>query len=344
LGWRGFLIAGLTLFSAGLLHVTLGSNFHTVLSGRVYRCAQPSSGELEQLVRRYGIRTVINLRGFSAPWPWFVEESEATHRLNVSQEDLSFSANRLPSAPEVRRLVEVLDESEYPLLLHCRRGADRTGLASAMVCLLHTDTDLGTARRQLSPRYGHVPLAKTRLLDRFLDLYADWLNQNGVDHSPANFRRWATYEYCPGECRCDLALLEPLPVIPPGRPFAARLRVRNISVWTWHFRPGTGAGVHAVCSLNDLETGISRFAKAGFFDAQVAPGQSIDLTLVVPALPAGRYRVFIDMVDSQGCLFFQTGSEPLEQELVVCEQETAAGSRPGVTSLARLADRLDAGR
>ena len=57
--------------------------------------------------------------------------------------------------------------------------------------------------------------------------------------------------------------------------------------------------------------------RAGLFDAVVEPGQGIDLTLALPALQAGRYRLLVDMIDEEQCWFFQTGSEPLEREIEV---------------------------
>src|SRR5438128_11093218 len=45
-----------------IVDVTLGGNFHTIVDGSFYRCAQPSAARLERLVQAYGIRTVINLR------------------------------------------------------------------------------------------------------------------------------------------------------------------------------------------------------------------------------------------------------------------------------------------
>jgi len=54
----------------------------------------------------------------------------------------------------VRHLVEVLDRSEKPLLLHCNRGADRSGMAATMALLLETDTSLEKARGQLATLIG----------------------------------------------------------------------------------------------------------------------------------------------------------------------------------------------
>ena len=190
-------VAGLAL-AVGLeaLGTLAGRNFHTVIPGAVYRCSQPTPRGLEAIVRAHGIRTVINLRGCCDGFDWYTAECRATHDLDVCQEDVTFSAGRLPPPDELRRLVDVLDHTEPPIVIHCRQGVDRTGLTAAVALLLYTDTGLTEARRQLSFRYSHVSLGRTTAMLRFFDLYAEWLA--GRPHSPDLFRRWATTEYCPG--------------------------------------------------------------------------------------------------------------------------------------------------
>src|SRR6186997_1467021 len=81
-------------------------NTHVVVPGRVYRSAQLKPAQLEAYVNRHGIRTVVNLRG--RPFDdWYPEEMHATQVLGISQEDVTMSANRLPSPGEIRRLIEV---------------------------------------------------------------------------------------------------------------------------------------------------------------------------------------------------------------------------------------------
>jgi protein tyrosine phosphatase (PTP) superfamily phosphohydrolase (DUF442 family) len=310
-------VAGLLLATgveAG--RVLLGDNFHTLIPGRVYRCAQLSGPALRRVIQAHGIRTVINLRGCGAPFPWYRDECRATHDLNVAQEDVCFSAGRLPPVHELRRLVGVLDRCEYPVLLHCRRGADRTGLAAAIVLLLQRDVGLDEGRRQLGLRYGHVALGRPAYLDRFLDLYTDWLRAKARAHSRADFRRWLEREYCPGELRCALTPVGFPSRLPRGRPFPLGVRVRNTGVSAWRLQPETNAGIHLRYVLWDASDQQVASARAGLFHAVVHAGQTIDLTLALPALKkAGRYRLLVDMVDEQQCWFFQAGSEPLETEM-----------------------------
>jgi hypothetical protein len=303
-----------------IIHVLIGQNFHTVLPGRVYRCAQLTGPELEERVKTFGIRTVLNLRGCCDPYPWYLEECRATHRLNIAQEDVCLSACRLPSVHEARRLVEVLDRCEYPILLHCRRGADRTGLVSALCVLWHTDGSLAQGRGQLGPRFGHIPLGKPRYLNCFLDLYAEWLQSQGQPHSQALLRRWLEHEYCPAECRCELTPIEVPRFVRPGEPSAVRIRVKNTSIKAWRFCPATTSGIHAGYILADRWGHCLTAGRAGLFDAEVAPGESIDLTFALPGIvQPGPYSIMVDMVDEQQCWFFQSGSEPLQDGLVVTE-------------------------
>jgi protein tyrosine phosphatase (PTP) superfamily phosphohydrolase (DUF442 family) len=317
----GALVLALVPVLAEAIQIFVGANFHAVLPGRVYRCAQPSPRAIEQMVASHGIRTVVNLRGCCNPFPWYLDEARATARLDVCQEDVCFSAGRLPSANEMRRFIEVLDSCEYPMVMHCRRGADRTGLASAVVLLLQPDVTLHEAVRQLGVRYGHVRIGRTAFLDDFLDLYADWLRAHGKTHAPAVFRDWALHEYGGGACRATLELLDPLPLkVRPGVPSALRVRATNRSPRPWQFRPTLNAGFHLGVHVWDSEDRQLAMVKSGQRDAVVRPGESIEVTLTLPALERpGRYRLMIDLVDEQHCWFFQTGAEPLEEELQVCE-------------------------
>jgi protein tyrosine phosphatase (PTP) superfamily phosphohydrolase (DUF442 family) len=306
---------------AEIFNLLLGPNFHTVLPGRLYRTSQPSGARLEKLIRQYGIRTVVNLRGACDPTPWYLDECRVTSRNDVSLEDLGCSAGRLPPTYLMRQLIDILEQADGPILVHCQRGIDRTGLVSAVGLLLLTDADLETARDQLSLRYLHLKPGRTGNLDLFLDLYEEWLREQGKTHSSAVFRTWAREHYCGGENLADIVLLEPAgqPVrVPWGQASALRVRCTNRSVRPWQFHPGPTAGIHAAYQISTPEGRILPGERAGLFHAVVRPGEHIDLALALPPLrERGRYNVRVDLIDEQHGYFFQTGSEPLFVELEV---------------------------
>jgi hypothetical protein len=287
----------------------------------VYRGAQPDPEQLEALVKAYGIKTVINLRGCCDPNPWYLEQARMSQHLQISLEDVSFSAGRLPPAGELRQLLLALERSTYPIYLHCFRGSDRTGLAAVMVLLLQDGISYDEARGQLGVRYGHLPLSRPRHLHRFLRLYEDWLGGEQLQHSPAAFRRWAMEEYDGGWCQYRIEHFAAMSGPPrAGEPLGYQVRVRNTGVRTWHLRPGLSAGVHLGYMLFDNDNNMIAAGRSGLLDADVPSGEAIDLTLVVaPIQKPGRYRLVVDLADEGHCWFYQAGAEPLEQELDIRE-------------------------
>jgi protein tyrosine phosphatase (PTP) superfamily phosphohydrolase (DUF442 family) len=315
--WAIVLMAG-ALPAVEAYSVMFGDNFHAVVAGKVFRCAQPTPGFIKTAVARHGIRTIVNLRGSGDPLDWYLNEARACQDCGISQEDVCFSAGRLPSVNELRRFIEVLDHTEYPILMHCRRGADRTGIASVAAVLLLTDTPVAEARNQLSWRYGHVAIGRPGQLDYLFDIYQDWLDKQGKTHSSAVFRDWACNHYCPGTCWCEIGFSqEPALRVRSDQPSAFHLRVRNASLGPWTLKPQLLAGVHLGCNVwDDHDRKIDTY-KTGLRNQIILAGESADFTVVVPPLKAGRYRLQFDMVDEQQCWFFQTGSTPIERELIV---------------------------
>ncbi len=318
---RGCVAGLVAAWTLEILYMFLGTNVHVVAAGAVYRCARLDPPDLKRVVHQYKIRTLFNLCGCSDPEPWFKQESLTTCQLDICQEDLGFSAGRLPSIFAMRRLVEALDHCDYPILIHCHRGIDRTGMASTIALLLHSDVGVAEARRQLSIRFGHLAYGRPAQIDRFFDLYQEWLSTKHLSHSSDNFHQWAVNEYCPGECRCDIDLLEPRegPLhAAAGQPFGFRIRCTNTSVKPWVMQPGNNAGVHMGWTLLNEKDEYLREGRSGLFDAVVRPGASIDLIVALPPLAAGRYHVQLDMIDEQHAWFYQTGgTEPRTLELEV---------------------------
>lgn len=315
----------LVLFGLEAYRVSGGLNEHTVVPGRVYRVAQPTEAQLKDVTARHGIRTVLNLRG-TTPWDeWYVGECRATFDADVSQEDVTLSAQTLPFPAELKRVVDVLDRTEYPVLIHCKQGADRTGLVAAVALLLHTDASVGEARRQLLPRYGHWPVARTVNIDRFFDLYEDTLRGEGGTHTPDRFRRWVSSEYCPGPARSSLRWeTPPPPSVTPETPFTVRLRAENRSDTPWHMTPGHFAGVHASYAVYaDTPPAVCE-GRSGLRRETVPPGGGTVIPIPVSGLKAGKYRLVVELHDATAAgipfrtqSFTKFGDDSLVAEFVV---------------------------
>jgi protein tyrosine/serine phosphatase len=146
-------------------------NLRTVVPGRVYRSGTLPPAQLEELIRKGGVRTVISLRGGDATEPWFRREAEVCRKAGVQLRTLRLRATVLPRPAELTRLLELFDHSSYPVLFHCQGGADRSGLAAALYLHLYERRPLDLAVEEgLTWRYGHFPL-KAAAMDHFFDLY-----------------------------------------------------------------------------------------------------------------------------------------------------------------------------
>nr|WP_200991911.1 dual specificity protein phosphatase family protein [Rhizobium rhizogenes]QCL10606.1 tyrosine phosphatase family protein [Rhizobium rhizogenes] len=139
---------------AGYLQVT--GNFHSVIDGQLYRSAQPTSEELASYVRTNGIKTVINLRGTHPGAAWYDEEVTTARTLGIKHIDFGMSASRTISPETAERLVELMASAPKPILIHCRSGSDRSGLAAALYVRKIAGLDEAQAEGQLSFYYGHV--------------------------------------------------------------------------------------------------------------------------------------------------------------------------------------------
>jgi protein tyrosine phosphatase (PTP) superfamily phosphohydrolase (DUF442 family) len=204
-GEKGFCIPHWKAALAGVFICALGlvwefrrpwfqGNLAIVDPGRVIRSAQPTS-QLPQLVRDFHLRSILNLRGGGpADW-WYEAEVQTAREYGLSFYDLPLSATRRPARIELLRLIDVLQQCPYPLLIHCKSGADRTGLASALYLMLQRGEAPDQAEGAFSIEFGHIPLGGTEHLHEPLDEYAAWLKANGLPHSVERFRAWVKNDY-----------------------------------------------------------------------------------------------------------------------------------------------------
>jgi protein tyrosine/serine phosphatase len=150
-----FLVVLLALIGA-YTWVHGGGNFHEVEKGVVYRSALLGSEKLEQAIDRLGVKTVLNLCGEQPGVEWYEGEVEVSRRRGIKFISMGLSANTALDAAQLAKLADALRDAPKPLLIHCRAGSDRTGLASAIYVATHGGS-YHDAQNQLSLYYGHFP-------------------------------------------------------------------------------------------------------------------------------------------------------------------------------------------
>ena len=161
------LTAILFLPASYFIYMEEQGNFHAITPGEAYRSAQLDRDELKHYTRKYDIKSIINLRGKRTGRSWYQEELEICNQCGVRHYDLSIPTDKSPSAEQLAALGHLFDNAPRPLLLHCKAGADRAGLAAALWKVVVDREAKSLARKQLSLRFGHFSIGPTSALDAF---------------------------------------------------------------------------------------------------------------------------------------------------------------------------------
>jgi len=146
-----------TLAGLYALYLIATHNGHVVSTGKVYRSNQMQQATLARLVHEYGIKTIVNLRGADLRATWYRNETNESQRLGVKHLDFALSATRETTDEQVDEILTALNCAPKPVLIHCRSGADRAGLISALYLYSLEGKSPEVAGRQLSILCGHVP-------------------------------------------------------------------------------------------------------------------------------------------------------------------------------------------
>ena len=141
---------------------TIFANRHQIARD-IWRSAQPAPHHLRWAATR-GIKTVVNLRGsrdqsFGTRWL----EEQACKRHGLKLVDLPLRSRAAPDREEFHAVRNALSAVTFPILVHCKSGADRAGLMSVLALHVHHGVPIEEARKQLSLQFGHVRHADTGL-------------------------------------------------------------------------------------------------------------------------------------------------------------------------------------
>jgi protein tyrosine phosphatase (PTP) superfamily phosphohydrolase (DUF442 family) len=145
------------------------NNFHLITAGEAYRSAQPDGAELAYYIRKYHIKSVLNLRGANPGETWYTDELSVSSKNNVAHYDISLSAYQEPQEKDIRTLTDIFVHAPRPLLIHCQAGADRSGLVAAMWKEFVDKEPKAEAMKQLSIFFGHLSVGSASAMDTFFE-------------------------------------------------------------------------------------------------------------------------------------------------------------------------------
>ena len=285
-------------------------NFGEVVPHAVYRSAQPDPDNIRNWHTEYGIRTIINLRGVSS-LDFYAQEKEIAEKLGLNHFDIKCSATDLPSALSLRELVHILETAEKPILIHCRAGADRTGVASVIAAMALGNQSLQQAMDgHLTWRYWHFDNRSTSI-GGVLEDYERYC----ADHAKppddwATLRQWIMDAYHPFYYRVSIDVPNQISA-KAGSKLPIDVQITNTS--------------NMAIPLDNTD---STFALAAFRGTSVrdTPGPSmgkivrlqgqpfqpgstrkVRFVLKIPDKP-GEYKIRFDLVESRVTWFARQGS------------------------------------
>ncbi len=164
-------------------------NFYAV-DDQLFRSGHPSPRRL-RIARRRGIASILSLRGGADNTPNYIERVAAAD-LGLELRFIRMRTVELPQADVLLELLDLLRDMPKPMLVHCKSGSDRTGLAVMLYQHVIKDIPLAEARRALSWRFGHWRFGKAGVVHRLLDTYAAAQAETGI-----SFEDWVRTDYDP---------------------------------------------------------------------------------------------------------------------------------------------------
>lgn len=161
-------------------HAVLRLGFRNAhwISSELVRTNQPWPHQLAGW-ERAGVKTVINLRGRSESSSHLIER-EACERLGLELIDFRVSSKVAPSREQVLGAKRLFETIAYPAVMHCKSGADRTGVMAVLYLHFRQGQPIGEAIRQLSLRYLHLRHGRPGVLDEVFDNYLRDVAPSGV--------------------------------------------------------------------------------------------------------------------------------------------------------------------
>jgi len=169
-------------------------NLHHI-GGGMMRSNQPSPEHLKVLADN-GVKTILNLRGPSDKG-YYVLEKDACERFGMTLVDYRIFSRDTPKREAIHDLKKLFTEIEYPALMHCKSGADRTGLAGVLFKHFQLGQPISEALEQLRLRYLHVRQGKTGMIDFFFEEFLAYEAEGG----DLTFLQWVDEIYDPADVK-----------------------------------------------------------------------------------------------------------------------------------------------
>lgn len=138
----GFLLLSIILFFGGkqIYDMNINHNFETITEAKVYKSGVIPPGELESYVKKYHIKSIVDLR-FPGTTdltnnPEIPAELTAEQNAIAKIKGVNYFNNgsdQVPKQENLDRFFKIMDNKvNYPVLIHCYHGIGRAEMYSAL--------------------------------------------------------------------------------------------------------------------------------------------------------------------------------------------------------------------
>jgi glucans biosynthesis protein C len=193
-GLTGFAAVALAAFLFSGWNLLCDNHFHSVVEGDVYRCNRPGKQELDDILAKHNIRTVISLAAGHPTEHWVQDQAAVCDKRQIRLVALSFREDLIPDRIQIRQLQQALQESPRPVLLvGGKRSPTLAGFASAVAVLME-DGSVEKAMEQFGLQYFQIEGPEKCIVAQPLRAYRQWLQANQFHHTAELFSHWAEHE------------------------------------------------------------------------------------------------------------------------------------------------------
>lgn len=138
-------------------HKTGPYHFMVVEPGVLYRSGWMNPGNQEKIVKKYEIRTVVNLclPTEQAYLNNYTDEQQVCRKNGVELINIPMPGNTPPTEEQRTQWLNLLrDKDKQPIIVHCAQGVTRTGVMVAIYEMEFLHKDNAQTLKEL-PRFGH---------------------------------------------------------------------------------------------------------------------------------------------------------------------------------------------
>lgn len=161
-------------------------NFHRI-SDEAFRSSQPTMWQLRRIVKKYGIKTILNLKGANKNSAYWAFEREQCAAIGVHLIDIDIYSRSIPRIAQIHHAQKIFSSVEYPIWMHCKAGADRTGIYATFYQYFRQGVPIHETDQLRFWPFGHSKYSNAGKIDYYLAQFLAYQQS----HPEIEFLQWA---------------------------------------------------------------------------------------------------------------------------------------------------------